>query len=675
VRYTKLLHSGWLLGGLFVLTASVRAADLLPLDWTISDPAAVGMLCTQRLAAIAQSREAAETVSLESEPLVILRAYDALYAIAKNSASEIWVLSQLAQQDSVRKAAGNCYEQLEATRFGIQHSRPLFERLLSAQKAGAPQELRYILNRQLDSFRRNGADRDETTRAQLAALLQRIAAANFEFEDNVNNDVRTIEVAATELTGLSTEVRNGFPAAANGRVRIAVDEIALWPILNHSDNASLRKQALQAYDSRGWPANDAVFKRLAADRAELAKLLGFDTYAHYHLADHMVRAPQNLQAFIDQMAATLRAPSDHVIAQLLARARQDTPGAARLPEWSSARARTQLEQEVTDIDMAEVRRYFSYQNSRDGLIELTQDLFGVRIRPWSTKVWAPNVDAFEMLEGERVIGRFYIDPFPRGGKHKGWRVARIRTGTKAGPIPELALIINTEQGRINHRDVVDFFHEFGHLLHVIFSGQVELAMQNSRDMEFDFLEAPSQALEAWAWDYETLRRFARDEAGQSIPRSVVERLNASRALHEAYTDMHDLGSAAISLDYYSRDLTGVDLTAAYFNTLSRYLNLDWTPNTHPQAAFTHLTDYGPAYYTYLWSKALAVDLLTRFRKEGLRNPATAKAYRDTILAPGGSESMNVLARRFLGRNWSAEAYVAQVKAGAPSVPPSSRAEH
>lgn len=667
MRCTRLLRGGWLLGGLFVLSASVGAADPLPLDWTISDPAAVGVLCTQRLTGIAQSRETAETVPLESDPLVLLRAYDALYAIAKNSANEIRVLSQLAQQDSVRKAAGKCYEQLEAARLGLQHSRLLFERLLAAQKAGAPQELRYTLNRQLDSFRRNGVDRNETTRARLAVLLQRIAAANFEFEDNVNNEVRTIEVAATELAGLSAEVRNGFPAAANGTVRIAVDEIALWPIFKYSDSASLRKQALQAYDNRGWPANDAVFKRLAADRAELARLLGFDTYAHYHLADHMVHAPPNLQAFIDQSAASLRAPSDHLIARMLARARQDAPGAARLPEWSVSRALTQLEKESSDLDRAEVRKYFSYQNSRDGLIELTQDLFGVRIRPWTTKVWALNVDAFEMLDGERVIGRFYIDPFPRDGKHKGWRVARIRTGTKAGEIPELALIINTEQGRINHLDVVDFFHEFGHLLHVIFSGQVELAMQNSRDMEFDFLEAPSQVLEAWAWDYETLRRFARDEAGRSIPRSLVERLNASRASNEAFTDMYALGAAAISLDYYSRDLTNVDLTAAYFSTLSRYVNLEWTPGTHPQAAFVHLTEYGPAYYTYVWSKALAVDLLTRFRKEGLRNPVTAKAYRDTILAPGGSESMNVLARRFLGRDWSAEAYVAQVKAGASAV--------
>jgi thimet oligopeptidase len=668
MRYTRPLRVGWLLSGLFVLSASVRAADPLPLDWTISDPAAVGVLCTQRLTAITQSRETAETVPLDSDPLVMLRAYDAAYAMARNSTNEIWALSQLAQQDSVRKAAGKCYEQLDAARWGLQHSRPLFARLLAAQKAGVPQESRYILQRQLDSFRRNGADRDETSRTRIAGLLERITAASFEFQHNLNNDVRTIEVAATDLSGLSAEVTDAFPVAASGTVRIAVNDNALRPILYYSNNESLRKQALQAYGRRAWPANDAVFKRLAADRAELAKLLGFDTYAHYHLADHMVRTPLDLRAFIDQTAASLRGPSDDTIARLLARARKDSPDAAKLSEWNAARARVQLGQEGFGVDPEEVRKYFSYQNSRDGLIELTQDLFGVRIRRWTTKVWAPTVDAFEMLEGNRVIGRFYIDPFPRDGKPKIARVARIRIGSKAGRVPEAVLIINTEPGRMDHAEVVEFFHEYGHLLHQMFSGQVEWTMQNTRDMEFDVIEAPSQLLEAWAWDYDTLSRFARDATGRPIPRALVDRLNDSRALTEAFWDMEALGAAAVSLDYYSRDLTDVDLTAAYFDTLSRYVNLEWAPDTHPQATFIHLTEYGPAFYTYVWSKALAVDLLTRFRKEGLRNPVTAKAYRDTILAPGGSESMNVLARRFLGRDWSAEAYIAQSKTGAPAVP-------
>jgi thimet oligopeptidase len=650
-----------LLLGSWALIVSVYASDLTPMVWTMTDVREVERHCTQRLGVVAQLRKAAESLPIDSDPLVLLRAYDRVYGTVRDAASEIWALSELAQQASIRSAAAKCFEEIEVERVRLQHSKPLFDRLLAAQKAGVPQEFRYILNRQLDSFRRNGVNLDSATRARLETLSKRIAAASFEFQDNIDNDTPTIEVASSDLAGLPGEARSRLPAAKNGRVRISVDQVAVWPILDHSDNELLRKLILKAALNIGWPANDAVFKRLAADRAELAKLLGFDTYAHYQLADYMARTPENARAFIDQMATHLRAPSDEAIARLLARARLDTPSIEKLPEWSTWRAVTQLQQENLNLDPEELRRYFSYQNTRDGLLDLTQELFGVRIRPWITNVWAPDVDAFEMLEGDRVIGRFYIDPFPRDGKHKSPRIARIRTGAKAGPIPEAVLILNTERGRIDYSDVVTFFHEFGHLLHVLFSGQSELAMQVSRDMEYDAIEAPSQVLEAWARDYETLRRFARNETGQPIPQSLVERLNAGRSLYAPFGDMYYLADAAVALDYHSRDLTNVDLTAAYFNTLRRYLDLDRIRDSHPQAAFMHLAATGCAYYNYIWSKALAVDLLTRFQKEGLHNPATAAAYREMILAPGGSESMNVLARRFLGRDWSVDAYVAQIK--------------
>jgi thimet oligopeptidase len=668
--YARILHSVGLMCGVIASTATVQASDLLgPLDWTFKDVAAVEAHCAQRLALVARQREAAESLPLDSDSLVLLRAYDRVYGAVRDAGGEVWVLSELAPQSAIRKAAAKCYERLEVARVNLQHSEPLFERLLAAQTAGVPEEFRYILARQIDAFRRNGVNRDAATRARLETLSKRIAGSISEFQDNIDTDVPTIEITSNDLDGLSAEARSRLPAAKDGRVRIPIDEMTASPILNYSDNESLRKKTLKALNNVGWPANDAVLKRLSADRAELAKLLGFDTYARYQLAGYMVRTPENLQAFMDRMASDLRIPSSHFINRILAQVRVDNPAVERLPEWSVLRALSQLEKEGVGLDYEEVRRYLSYQSTRDGLFELTKDLFGVRIRTWSTKVWAPTVEAYEMLDGDRIIGRFYLDPFPREGKHKLWRVARIRVGTKTGPIPEAVLIANTESGRISHFDVVTFFHEYGHLLHQMLSGQVELAMQASRDMENDAIEAPSQVFEAWAWDYETLKRFARDEKGQPIPRPLVERLNASRALSDAYVDMYELAGAAVSLDFCSRDLADVDLTTAYFSTLKRYLDLETTPDTHPQAAFSHLGEMGCAYYTYIWSKVLAVDLLTRFRKEGLRNSATAAAYRDAILARGGSESMNALTRQFLGRNWSVEAYVERMKSAA-SHPPS-----
>ena len=592
-----------------------------------------------------------------------MRAYDQLYATANNAASDVYTLGQVAPQDSIREAAGNCQEKLEGARLAIYQSKQLFDRLLAAQAAGAPPELRHALDRQLNAFRRNGVDRDEATQTRLSTLQQRISAASAEFENTSNSDIRTIEASATELSGLPDDVRKGFAVSANGPVRITVDPATQSSILGYADSAALRKQTLHAYRNRGWPSNDALLRRLAADRAELARLLGFKTYADYHLADHMARTAQAAQAFIDQVAANLRTPSDRTIAQMLARLRRDDATLTTVPEWSARRALALLRKEDFDIDPVEIRKYFGYRTTRNGLFELAQDLFGVRIRPWATKTWAPAVEAFEILEHDRIIGRFYIDPYPRKGKYTGAMATGIRIGVMGAATPECALLVNFGEGGGQHRDVVLFFHEFGHVLHTIFSGQVAWAMQNGSELEFDAAEVPSTMLEEWAWNADILSRFARDDRGRSIPSSMVERLVASRKLDAAWADMYNLGLAAVSLAYYSRDLTDADLAAEYFRNMNRFVTLVWTPDTHPHASFDHLVDYAPAFYTYIWSKALAVDLFTRFDKAGLRDVATARAYRETVLAPGGSESMSVLAKRFLGREWSTDAYLARMRVG------------
>jgi thimet oligopeptidase len=225
------------------------------------------------------------------------------------------------------------------------------------------------------------------------------------------------------------------------------------------------------------------------------------------------------------------------------------------------------------------------------------------------------------------------------------------------------LVTNFPTGFMEHGDVVTFLHEFGHLLHWLFAGQREWAAQNPLELENDALEAPSQLLEEWVWDEETLRRFARDTAGEPIPAELVRKMNAARRFAEAFSVTQQLGYSAVSLDFHSVDMSGRDLTAAYAASFDRYSIVPAPEGSHSQASFSHLADYAAGYYTYTWSKALAVDLLSRFRQAGLRDVATARRYREMVLAPGGSDSMNVLARNFLGRDWSVDAFRAELAAG------------
>jgi thimet oligopeptidase len=201
------------------------------------------------------------------------------------------------------------------------------------------------------------------------------------------------------------------------------------------------------------------------------------------------------------------------------------------------------------------------------------------------------------------------------------------------------------------------------LIHWLFAGQRPLAMQNFSEIENDVIEAPSQLLEEWVWDYATLKSFATNDADEVIPEALVVKMNAGRRFAEAFGVMSQLGLSAVSLDYYSTNMRGKDLTRAYDASYNRYALAPEPDGAHAQASFGHLTGYGAAYYTYQWSKALASDLMSPFRLAGLRDQATARRYREQLLQPGGSASMNTLVRAFLGRDWSLDAYRRELALG------------
>jgi thimet oligopeptidase len=227
-------------------------------------------------------------------------------------------------------------------------------------------------------------------------------------------------------------------------------------------------------------------------------------------------------------------------------------------------------------------------------------------------------------------------------------------------MPMAALVTNFpagdhRTGLMEHRDVETFLHEYGHLIHILMAGKRHYAMANPLNVEWDFIEAPSQMLENFVWDYDTLARFAVDADGKTIPRALVEKMNRSRYFGEAFGDRRQLGLANVSLAYHS-GLPEADLTAQYLRAAAPFSLQPPAEAVHPQDSFTHLKGYSAYYYTYMWSKAIATDLFTRFEKDGLRNPATARAYREKVLAQGSSQPAATLIAQFLGRPLSLDAY-------------------
>jgi thimet oligopeptidase len=268
-----------------------------------------------------------------------------------------------------------------------------------------------------------------------------------------------------------------------------------------------------------------------------------------------------------------------------------------------------------------------------------------------------------MYDHGKLIGRFYFDSHPRPGKYEHANAMPLRPAVGA-EVPLGALVMNLPAGKglMEHNDVVTFLHEFGHLLHATFGGQNQRWAYESGifpGLEWDFVEAPSQMLENWVFDYDTLKSFAVDKSGKTIPRELVQQMNRARYFPIGMDDLRQLAYSNVALQYYAGPAPA-DLGAAARAADSKYNMLPVPEYSQFQDAFSHLSGYGAAYYTYQQSLVIADDLFTRFQEHGLRDPATADRYRRLVLAPGGTKPAAELIADFLGRPLSIDAYRAKM---------------
>jgi thimet oligopeptidase len=204
--------------------------------------------------------------------------------------------------------------------------------------------------------------------------------------------------------------------------------------------------------------------------------------------------------------------------------------------------------------------------------------------------------------------------------------------------------------------VVTFLHEFGHLIHWLFAGHQAWSNVSGIATEWDFVEAPSQMLQEWVWDYPTISRFAKASDGQVIPEELLNKMIAARDFGLGMATRRQLSLAALSLNLYNQDPATIDPDELTQRMAREYTHFEAVPGTHFYTNFGHLNDYSAIYYTYQWSLAIATDMFTRFKEQGLRNVEVAGAYRDIVLGSGGTRPAAELVTEFLGRDISFKPY-------------------
>ena len=589
---------------------------------------------------------------------VTLRPYDDLQLELDSVGSQAQLIQEVHPDQKMRETAEQISQKVAAFATDVSLDRGVYDALSAIDLAGADEETAYYVKRTLRDFRLAGVDRDDETRKRVKALRDELVKIGQDFDRNIRADVRKVTVkSAAELDGMPQDYIARHKPDANGAIVLTIDYPDSLPVFSYARNESLRKQMYMEYQNRAYPANIEVLDRMIARRAELARLLGYQDWADYITADKMVGSAKNASDFIDRIVAASAPKSQAEYAALLKRKKQDVPDASGINAWESAYYSELVRKASYDFDSQSVRPYFAFDRVKEGLLDVTGRLFGVTYRPVTdAAVWDPSVEAYEMLEDGRLVGRFYLDMHPRANKYNHAAEFGIRTGVEGRQIPESALICNLpggqpgDPGLMTHDDVMSFFHEFGHLVHALLAGHRKWVGVGGISTEQDFVEAPSQMLEEWTWDPATLQTFARQyQTNEPIPATLVKQMRRASEFGKALGVRQQMIYARLSLSVYDHDPKNLDTTAVVRDVTNKYRPWPYVEGTHFQTSFGHLDGYSAVYYTYMWSLVIAKDLFSHFDQSNLLAPAVARRYRDDVLAPGGSKPAAVLVRDFLGR--------------------------
>jgi thimet oligopeptidase len=521
---------------------------------------------------------------------------------------------------------------------------------------------RHYLERTLLEYRLSGVDKDDATRAKIRALNDKATDLGLKFGRNVADGTLKITATKAELDGLPADYIALHKPGADGAYTLTTEQPDVLPVLDFAKSPELRRRMFLAYNTRAYPQNVQVLKDLLTVRQDLATILGYAHWADLATADQMIGSAANVQAMLNDVDAASRSASHKEFEQLLAFAQQREPGLKSISKSDERYWAEQYRRAKYDFDAQSVRPYFPYDQVQVGILKTAARLFHVEFKQVKDAVvWDPAVDTFDVFDAAqgshgKLLGRIYLDMHPRDGKDKWFSSAPLIPGIRGHELPEGMLVCNFSGGKagdpglMQYKEVVTFFHEFGHLMHHILGSQGQWSGQGGFNVEGDFVESPSQMLEEMFHDTGILQSFGKHyQTGETIPASLIAKMNAADAYQRGYWLQRQLIFASYSLQVHDMDPTKIDFDAIEKEDYARFSPFTPVEGDRFYAAFTHLVGYTSNYYTYVLDKVIAIDFFAQFDKRNMLDGSTAMRYRHAVLEPGASKPAAELVKDFLGR--------------------------
>ncbi|MFM1895657.1 MAG: hypothetical protein RLZZ385_731 [Pseudomonadota bacterium] len=527
-------------------------------------------------------------------------------------------------------------------------------------------------------FRLAGVHLDKERKDRFKTLEKTLNALSSRFGNNVLDSTKAwSRLLSNEqaLRGLPPLAMEAAAAAAHRRGKqgylVTLDFPSYNAVMTYADDRTLRKEVYDAYVTRAsdqqplyhaWD-NQANILDILKARQEMAALLGFENYAEQSLAKKMAETPEEVLRFLEQLAQHSRPRALEEITAL--RQFAADLGEPDLQPWDVAYFSEKQRQALFDISQEELRQYFPLQRVRQGLFTIVSRLFGVDITPNpGYETWHESVESYDISRNGTLMARFFLDLFPREGKQGGaWMDnCRSRRKTETGRVhlPATYLVCNFSEptesapALLTHTEVLTLFHEFGHGLHHVLTQADELRVSGINGVAWDAVELPSQLMENWCWDPESIGLLsAHYQTGEPLPAALLERMLAARNYQAGIKMMRQLEFGLFDFRLHMlRDGLDRDTARKTIAQVRQQTSVVPVPDYNRfENSFSHIFagGYAAGYYSYFWAEVLSADVFSRFEEAGVLNQEVGRQYLQKILSRGGTRKAKLLFEDFMGR--------------------------
>jgi len=529
-----------------------------------------------------------------------------------------------------------------------------------------------LLRDVIREFEQNGLGLSEEQRDQIREIQDAISELGIQFESNISSYQDRMVLEEKDMEGLPDDYKQAR-RTQDGRYEIDLTYPSYFPFMKYAESDEARKELAYRFKNIASDSNLGVLNDLLRKRQQLADILGYSSFAEYQLENRMAEKPGAVWDFEQTLHQRVMEKARKDYSQLLEKKHQRLGQAQKVYSWENAYYKTRLLKEDYHVDDEQVKQYFELNRVISGLFDVAGQLYHLSFDEIENPpVWHQEVRMFEVYQHQQLIGRFYLDLFPRQDKFNHAACFTLIPGKqmRQGYQKPLASLVTNfprptgdQPALLTHSDVVTLFHEFGHLMHDLLT-RAPFSTQSGTSTKRDFVEVPSQLFEHWAWEYESLKRFAvHHQTGEPLP----------RALHQKMKEARNLGSGLFTLQqifYGMLDMTLHDQydpredprsTTDVVRSLQNKVTLfDFTEGTHFEAGFGHLYGYAAGYYSYLWSKVYAEDMYSLFQHAGPMDPSAGEKFKAEVLEKGASVEEKKLVRNFLGREPGYDAFLQSI---------------